>query len=51
MCMCSTDSFSNLFVCYGQYLTLRDGHIYDGIAFDVWYVVPTLAMFFGVILG
>ena len=51
MCMCSTDSFSNLFVCYGQYLSLCDGHFYNGIVFDVWYVFTTFGMFFGVNLG
>ena len=49
--MCSTDIFSNLFVCYGQYLSLYGGHICDGIVFDIWYVAPTLGMFFGVNLG
>ena len=49
--MCNTDIFSNLFVCGVQYLYLCDGHIYDGIVFDIWYVSPTLGMFLGVILG
>ena len=51
MCMCSMDIFSNLFVCYGQYLSLCDVHIYDGIAFDVWCIVTTLYMFLCVYLG
>ena len=27
-CACSTDNFGDLFVCYGQYLSLCDGHIW-----------------------
>ena len=51
MCTCSTDNVSDLFVCGGQYVYLCDGHICDGIVFDIWYVAPTLGMFFGVNLG
>ena len=51
LCACSTDIIGDLFVCGGQYVSLCDGQIYDGIAFDIWYVVPTLCMFFGVNLG
>ena len=51
MCTRSMDSFVFLFVYCGQYLCLCDVHIYDGIVFDIWYVVPTLGMFFGVNLG
>ena len=51
MCTCSTDSFIILFVYCGQYLSLWYGHICDGIVFDIWYVAPTLGMFFGVFLG
>ena len=40
-----------LFVCGGQYVSLCDGHICDGIVFDVWYVFTTLGMFLGVNLG
>ena len=40
-CLCVVDSE----------VSLCDGHIYNGIAFDIWYVVPTLGMFFGVNLG
>ena len=51
MCTCSTDRFIILFVYCGQYLSLWYGHICDGIVFDIWYVAPTLGMFFGVNLG
>ena len=51
LCACSTDKISNLFVWYGQYVSLCDGHICDGIVFDVWYVFTTLCMFLGVNLG
>ena len=51
ICACSTDKISDLFVCGGQYVSLCDGHIYDGIVFDVLHVVTTLGMFLGVNLG
>ena len=51
ICACSTDSFGFLFVYCGQYLSLCDGHFYNGIVFDVWYVFTTFGMFFGVFLG
>ena len=40
-CLCVMDSE----------VSLSDGHFCDWIVFDVWYVSPTLGMFFGVILG
>ena len=40
-CLCDAD----------RYVSLCDGHIYDGIVFDVLHVVTTLGMFFGVNLG
>ena len=41
ICLCVTDS-----IC----LCMTDTFD-DGIVFDIWYVVPTLGMFFGVNLG
>ena len=41
ICLCVVD----------RYVSLYDGHIYDGIVFDILYVVPTLGMFLGVFLG
>ena len=34
-----------------RYVSLCYGHIYNGILFDFWYVVPTLYVFLGVFLG
>ena len=51
MCACSTDKIIFLFAYGGQYVSLCDGHICDCFVFDVWYVVFTLSMFFGVFLG
>ena len=41
----------DLFVCGVHIVSLCDGHIYDGIVFDVWHVITTFCMFFGVNLG
>ena len=44
-CACSTDKIIFLFAYGGQYVSLCDGHNYDGIVFDILHVVPTLSMF------
>ena len=51
LCACSADNISDLFVYGVHIVSLCDGHIYDGIVFDVWHVITTFCMFFGVNLG
>ena len=51
ICACSTDRIMFLFACGGQYVSLCDGHICDGIVFDILHMVTTLSMFLCVFMG